>query len=268
MHSISDSKTKRMIYKEQYLDRIGETKTNSYGSKMVIDEYNNSKDIWVRFVEYDYLVHTTYKNFSTGSIDCPYDKTVFGFGYLGNGIYKTKINGEQTLAYKTWKSMIERCHSKRYQQKCPTYIDCNIYEEWYNFQNFAKWFDKNYYEIEDEKMGLDKDILVKGNKTYSPETCIFVPTSINSLFTKTNSLRGNLPIGVHFFKQTNKYLANCRNGKGKKIGLGSFNTPDEAFRAYKEFKEKLIKQIAEDYKNKIPDKLYEAMLRYEVEITD
>ena len=34
------------------------------------------------------------------------------------------------------------------------------------------------------------------------------------------------------------------------------------------YKEKVIKQIAEEYKNVIPQKVYEAMYKYEVEITD
>ena len=43
---------------------------------------------------------------------------------------------------------------------------------------------------------------------------------------------------------------------------------EEAFKSYKTFKEKYIKQVADEYKDKIPKKLYDAMYRYEVEITD
>lgn len=48
----------------------------------------------------------------------------------------------------------------------------------YFFSNFAEWFDKHHVE----GWELDKDILVSGNRTYSPETCCFVPHEINVLF--------------------------------------------------------------------------------------
>ena len=122
-------------------------------------------------------------------------------------------------------------------------------------------------------MHLDKDILIKNNKIYSPDTCIFVPQRINELFIKTNKLRGNLPIGVSYLKNINKFQANCktftkRGSASYSNYLGCFKTPLEAFNVYKQFKEKYIKQVADEYKNKIPQKLYEAMYRYEVEITD
>ena len=60
----------------------------------------------------------------------------------------------------------------------------------------GEWIDKNYYEIPGEQMCLDKDILCKGNKVYSRETCIFVPERINLLFTKCDNRRGDSPIGV------------------------------------------------------------------------
>ena len=93
--------------------------------------------------------------------------------------------------------MLTRCYSDKYKKKKPTYEDCKVYEELLNFQNFAKWDSENYYEIEGETMCLDKDILVKHNKIYSPETCVYVPNTINVLFTKSDKIRGNTPIGVN-----------------------------------------------------------------------
>lgn len=80
--------------------------------------------------------------------------------------------------------MLERCYSARYQERKPTYKGCSVCDEWLNYQNFAKWYDDNYYEIKGEIMCLDKDILVKGNKIYSPENCVFVPNYINVLFAR------------------------------------------------------------------------------------
>lgn len=158
--------------------------------------------------------------------------------------------------------MLNRCYSGKY----PTYEDCYVCEEWLNYQNFAEWFYQNYYEVDNEIMNLDKDILYKGNKVYSPETCVFVPQRINTLFIKSNKIRGDLPIGVT--SKNNKFMTRCKNGQNEKIYLGTFNTIEEAFKSYKEYKEKLIEQTANEYKEFIPYVLYEAMCNYEVEIND
>lgn len=120
-------------------------------------------------------------------------------------------------------------------------------------------------------MCLDKDILVKGNKIYSPETCVFVPERINTLFIKKDNDRGVIPVGVR--RVGNKYRARCNyiaiDNKNKRKELGTFDTPEDAFyKGYKLFKEDYIKEMAERYKDKIPENIYKALYRYEVEITD
>lgn len=165
--------------------------------------------------------------------------------------------------------MLRRCYSAKYQATRPTYIGCSVCEEWLNFQNFAKWYDDNYYEVESNSkrgMNLDKDILNKGNKIYCPEFCVFVPDRVNLLFIKVDAIRGNLPIGVNK-ESKNKYSSHYSNGN-KQEQLGLFNTPEEAFNAYKIHKEAFIKYVANEYKNIIPERLYNGLYRYEVYITD
>ena len=116
-------------------------------------------------------------------------------------------------------------------------------------------------------MCLDKDILVHGNKIYSPSTCIFVPQRINTLFVKKDMNRGDLPIGVHWDKSRNKYKSTWRDFNSKTKSK-RFNTIQEAFDCYKYNKEKIIKQVADEYKPYIPKELYEAMYRWEVDIDD
>ena len=60
---------------------------------------------------------------------------------------------------------------------------------------------------------LDKDILIKGNKIYSPDTCCFVPSEINNLFVGCNKSRGSLPIGVTFNKRLKRYVAQISKNK-------------------------------------------------------
>lgn len=236
---------------------------------MIIYEFNNYNDIWVKF-DNGYKVHTAWMAFRKGSVGNPYDKKFYNIGYLGEGKYKAKKNGKITHEYNTWRHLLKRCYDERVHEKYPTYKNCTMCEEWHCFQNFAKWHEQNYYEIEEEQMELDKDILVKGNKLYSPNTCVFVPKNINLLFvTKENKKTKNgLPIGVMFHKRDKKFVAYCCNGKAEQKFLGNFHTPEEAFNKYKNFKEKVIKQVAEEYKDKIPYKLYHAMITYQVEITD
>ena len=251
-------------------ERLGEARMMKCGEIAFIVNYSHSNDITVQFQKTGELVKTTYQCFKNGYVKSRFTPSVFGVGYLG---YEKAVdeNGNIIKSYSVWSSMLSRCYSEEFQKKRPTYKDCYVCEEWHNYSNFKKWYDNNYYEIDGERMDLDKDILIKGNKTYSPNTCVFVPQNINTLFIKSNKVRGKYPIGVYFNKNAKKYIARCwifNNGKSQQKGLGYYNTPEDAFNAYKQFKENYIKQVAEEYKDKIPDRLYEAMYKYKVEITD
>ena len=256
-----------------FIARIGEINYNKFGSKMIIIEYRKYNDINVYFPEYDWTAENVrYDHFKEGKIKCIYERRTFDVGYLGEGKYNTKENGKKTKCYKIWVNMLRRCYDEKYHERQSTYIGCKVSERFLNFQNFGEWDNDNYYEIEGERMELDKDILVKHNKIYSPETCIYVPQRINKLFTKSNKTRGDLPIGVSSCKN-GKYRVNCcllnlETGKSESIYLGLYDIPEQAFEVYKYYKEKNIKQVADYYKNKIPQKLYNAMYRYKVEMTD
>ena len=255
-------------------DRIGEKRINNFGSKMVITKYRKYSDIDVYFPEYNWIAKgTQYINFKNGNIKCPYEKRTYEVGYIGEGEYKVKENGKQTKYYKVWHSMLQRCYSEEYHKKYPTYVGCEVDKEWLNFQEYGKWFERNYYEIEGEQMCLDKDILVKHNKIYSPDTCIFVPHNINVLFTKRDNNRGDYPLGVSYNKQDKKFQATCsiydfKENKTQLKHLGYYNTPEKAFETYKQFKEKHIKKVADYYKGLIPKKLYDSMYNYKVDIND
>lgn len=259
-----------MAKKGEIINRIGEIGYNFYGRKMVIIDMVNNKDITVEFDD-GRIVKTRYSEFKSGKIKHPYDKRVYGVGYHGEGEYKVSINQIHTFQYNLWYDMLKRCYCKNYIEEHPTYKDCTVCEEWHNFQNFAKWVDENYYEVEGNyRMELEKDILVKGNKIYSPETCVFIPRILNTLFIYQKTRKGKYPLGVAKSSNNNFYARVSKNKNGEFIREESskFPTPEEAFYAYKEIKEKYIKEMADEYKDKIPQKLYDAMYRYEVEITD
>ena len=184
------------------IDRTGEEKTNNFGSVMIITRYKNSRSMDVYFPEYNWTkCNSNYKEFNIGNIKCPYEPRLFNTGYIGEGVYST-LNSKK--AYNKWSNMLRRCYDKKFQQKEPSYIGCTVCNEWHNFQTFTMWFEKNYYEIDNAKnMALDKDILVKNNKIYSPDTCVFVPQNINSLFTNGKRNRGELPLGVRILPSGN-----------------------------------------------------------------
>ena len=224
------------------------------------------------FPEYNWTAkHVIYQNFKNGNIKCPYEPRTFGIGCIGEGKYKGKENGETHKYYAIWVSMLQRCYDPKYQEKRPTYKGCQVEDYLLNFQHMAEWIEENYYEVPGEKMCLDKDILYKGNKVYSRESCIFVPERINTLFIKRNKSRGKDPIGVTELPSGNHQVI-CSDGYGKLIYLGTYSTKREAFRIYKEYKERVIKEVIDSYEGKIPEPFYSrlktAMYNYEVEIDD
>lgn len=173
-------------YNKNKESRIGEQKYNKKGFLMKIIEYKGSENIIVQFNDNNKTqVKTRYNLFRDGDVKYPYEKTLLGVASVGG----TNIweNGKHKKSYKVWSSMITRCYSKKYHKRQPTYKDCEVCKEWLCFENFEKWFNENYYEIKNEKVCLDKDILVKNNKIYSPNTCCFVPQAINNYYKCNNN---------------------------------------------------------------------------------
>lgn len=241
------------------MSKLGEVRNNSKGTPMKIIVYRSNNDIDIEFLDDFHYVkeHQTYSNFSRGVIKNPYDRTLYGVGYLGVGKYKARQNANKMeTAYQTWKSMIERCYHN--DGIFPSYYGkCEICEEWHNYQTFAEWFEKNRYECSG-RLHIDKDILHPNCNLYSPENCLLVPQRINMLFMNRQNDKG-LPNGIE--KCANGYSAKY-NGKE----LGVYKTLDEAFSVYANYKEKVIKEIANEYRNVISQKVYEALYAYKVDI--
>lgn len=188
-----------------------------------------------------------------------------GGSYIGEGMYHERdANGIVTKEYKLWRAMLQRCYGESYKKRQRTYEGCYVCEDWLNFQNFAKWVNENYYTIPNSKVQLDKDILFPGNKLYSPDFCCFVPIEINLVFSKNNSDNDSNSIGVDvvYNKKGNKYKARCRMGNNYHKTSKIFNTFEEAREWYIKCKTKRIHELAEKYKEYIPDKLYNVLLEY------
>jgi hypothetical protein len=243
-------------------NRVGEKFKTVQGFEGVIIEYFGAFNSTVKFSDGTVLKNVHYNRIKNKTLGNPNHKTLFNVGYLGQGNYNTlSKNGKRY--YITWIAMLERCYDEKYQEKQPTYKGCTVDERWHNFQVFAEWMEINYKQTKVGQWELDKDILVKGNKVYSPETCCFVPKEVNLIFNRRYILRGKYPIGVSLHRQSNKFKA--RMGK---VYLGLFNTERLAFQAYKTAKEQYIKEIADKWKDQIDPRVYQALINYQVEITD
>lgn len=185
--------------------------------------------------------------------------------------YPTKIKGKHTDEYTVWQNMLARC-TKRCWDKYPTYIGTSCSENFKSYSYFYEWYqtqpNANNKDEDGNKWCLDKDLLFKGNKLYSEDTCIFIPQRINALLTKSNAIRGKHPIGVSWKKQSEMYSARCKIGRDKRVNIGYFNTPETAFLAYKTFKEQLIKDVANNYKEQLDSRAYDALMNYSVDIDD
>ena len=243
-----------------------EFETNNYG-KCVVTDYKNKSNVTVMFFEPKCYVNCSAANLRKGNVRNPMFPSFYGKGYLGVGKYDSRNNS----AFRIWMGVLIRFNDKSSIVKQPTYNDVEMCDEWLNFQNFAEWCYKQKGFLARDNKGkvyqLDKDILFKGNKVYSPETCRFVPQEINKLLTNRRNDRGLYPIGVTYEKDRCRFTAQMLcYGKHKR--LGSFETDEEAFQAYKQAKESYIKEVAEKWKDSVDDKVYESLMNWEIHIDD
>ena len=241
------------LKKAEYEGSVFETK---YDDSVVVLEYKTSHEVLVKIR-------------SNGEV-----RSVSAF-QIREGSIKTKtrlILKDETAqklrrrARYKHRSMFERCSSKDSAIKYPTYSDCTISENFKDINFFHQWCLEQVGFVNDN-WHLDKDILIKGNRVYSEYTCCFVPEEINLMFVTHKSNRGALPIGVSYCKPFNLYQSRLRKNN-KTVDLGFYCTPEEAFQAYKDAKESHIKGVANKWKDQIDIKVYEALIKYEVEITD
>lgn len=270
MSIIDGRKSVEEVAKDLREKRIGEIHINSTdGTSFEIIDYINAHNVTVKTSNNNILYECYYSNLKIGNVKDYLNPSIFGLGYYGD-----KKSMVREYPYLIWFRMMERCYSTSptIRKKMSSYDKCSVSSEWYNYQNYKKWYYDNLW-TNDIVLCVDKDILEKGNHIYGEKHCIFVPYKINNLFVKSNAVRGECPIGVNktpngrFRAYVNKEV----DGKKKQINLGKYDDMMDAFYAYKEAKEDYIKQIADEYKSKypsFPQELYDALYRYEVEESD
>lgn len=240
----------------------------------VVEEYINSTNVHILFINTGTKIITALKEVRKGSVRDIMHPTVCSVGFFGIGEHlgTTEDGCKNSPAYEVWRGIIRRCYDKN----CKSYLryeDVDVCKEWHNFQNFAEWFYSQKHC--EDGFAVDKDLKVIGSRLYSPETCSLVPCEVNSLFTGSNEnlKERNLPKGVHFCKDKTLYIAQIHKGELTKAGnkkqtyLGQFNSKVEALSAYKVAKEDHVKEVANRFKNVLDLQVYNNLMEFEVDVS-
>ena len=194
---------------------------------------------------------------------------VCGVG-INDFAFPTSLLGKHTTEYKLWANMLYRSHDTSFKEKHPSYANVTCDVRWHSMTAFIDEVSTlvGYEQAINNGWCLDKDILIKGNKLYSKDTCCFVPVQINNLILDNRTQRGDHPIGVSFSKHARKFRAYLIGLNGKQKHLGYFEEESIAFEAYRLAKKAQIEEVLIGFKGKIDDKVYQALIEWEIGIND
>ena len=248
--------------KEKYEGAV--FKTNNYGD-VEVTEYIDSHNITVKFLNTGAIKNTTASALTTGILKDSevHDTHKYGVMDIPNELQKGKPKPRE---YSIWNGIRQRCYNENNRDNLMSYKGIKMSDNFKLYSYFKEWCHKQIGFNEDG-WHLDKDILVKGNKVYSEDTCCFVPPEINCTITNNKSVRGQFPQGVTYNRTKTRYRAKIRR-EAKLESLGTYDTPEEAFYAYKPIKEACIKSLAEKWKDKIDPRVYDALVKWEINIDD
>lgn len=245
---------------------LGKTITTNEGYDVNIIRFYNNSNVLIQF-EDKHIQKIHSQQIQTKRIRNKFKRSNCELGYMGDGKYRSKDeNGKTVHSYRVWKNLIVKfAHSSLDEE----FFIC---EDWLNYQNFAEWYEVNYYELDNEKTVLMTTVFDVNNNVFSPETCMFVPITIKNLFYKEKK-ENDLPYGVHLnpyscikpFRTIFKYHEiHSHLFNGEILRRETFENPEDAFVYFKKKKESYIKTIREFYKDKVPYKLYEILGTFEV----
>lgn len=263
----SENSPDDMWHMDRYLDDLV--------AEHFLDGYSGNKRVWhidgdVNNCYYKNLVLVSseeYRDLLRGSL------TVNELGRQQNYIQYITVKGNN--AYSIWHGIYNRC----YNATDPDYDGSYMCEEWrgkkHGKDNFAEWYNSQYYECDGESMAVDKDLLFPGNKEYAPDKCCLLPQTLNTMlsnckkhyFPRRKYSQSDLPLGIRYDNAREKYYAVIKpcvfDLKPSRLP-NYWNTPEEAFAEYKRFKEADIVMMAFKFKDKIPIEIYNALLKVEV----
>lgn len=248
---------------------VGDVFETNLNGKLEVVNYKSALEVTVRFLNTGYETTVEASQVRSGEVRDWTLPKAFGVGIMED----VDISLKETYPKhkQLWQNMLSRCYNNN-TEYVGKYESCYVSEEFLHFKNFREWCDKqtgfNAKDSKGKAFALDKDLLIKGNLLYSKDTCCFIPREINNLLLTTRKLRGDLPIGVQRTKaKTVKFIATLSK-YGSHQKLGTYDTPEEAFYAYREAKELYIKEVANKWKDQIDPRAYEGLMNWCVDITD
>lgn len=159
-----------------------------------------------------------------------------------------------TLSGFRYTKMLERCkEGGREQRLHPSYVGTT--NGFRDFQEFVEWSMAEYgynvrepYKDKERYYNLEKDILSSGAKVYSPDTCLFVPITINNFLCLKGADRGKYPIGCWFNKRSNAFESGCTMGTGRQEFLGFYDNPMDAHAAWQKAKVAHGRSLCDKYR--------------------
>lgn len=242
--------------------KVGDAFKTNQGCTCTVISYKNQTSVLIEFNDqYKHRATVRAKHLITGYVKNPYHPSVRGRGFMGTGKFSAYCDGKVTDEYKKWSSMFRRCYSEIDAKDRRHYSDCEVHEDWFNFQEFALWLTKNEnYKLE---YHLDKDLIFLGNRVYSSEACCLVPIEINNLLLDPKSKSRKLPLGVKVDGRSGRFIASMRMSS-KNQHIGSFSDPQEAHQAYVSAKEAYVKEVAHKWRGRIDERVYDALMNWRV----
>lgn len=137
----------------------------------------------VRFERTGYLSRPLpYRSIKRGNVKDYLARTVHGVGYIGA---RYKLTKEWERRAKTlWDDIHARSYSTVEHARHPTYIGCSVDPRWQCFLAFLKDLPsvpgfEYWRDNPNQRIALDKDTLVPGNKGYGPGLVCFLSKAAN-----------------------------------------------------------------------------------------
>jgi len=258
---MTTSNSTSINHSKQSKIKVGDRFSTNEGGTVTVSEYINYRKILIK--HNDVHSHKAYTDSSTlrlGQLRNPYKPSAYDLGYLGVGRFKSSFDGKTTNEYCIWRRMLERCLCPVYQNRCPSYIGCSVDSKWLNFQLFCEWLtNHSYYGL---GYDLDKDLLTKGNKIYSPEHCSLIPNEINVVIITGKVKSNDMPVGVRRSRR-GLFVAHL-SIDGSYFHLGTFECPNEAHKAYVIAKEDYVKTKALEWRDRIAPNVFDALMNWTV----
>ena len=159
----------------------GLVKVNSEGESFEVIKVHKDGTFLIHFPKPSFWQVVSFEDLRYGKVRNKAERFLFGVGYISTdekNPFDLKFGLTEEI-YKRWISMMTRCYNESGLH--PSYKNVTVAEEWHDFSNFNKWCLKQGVRAYIKDLALDKDLLSGGQKIYSPETCTFLPISINSL---------------------------------------------------------------------------------------